>query len=164
MNSTSFKVLLVAWLTGAGALVAGCEPAEPETEAVHKYPAARISPKNTWTIKGDLGDISAAIDGNPSTAAISTEVYANSTLILDLGKTCMFNTILIEHGDEMGFCRRMSVSTSIDGKTYTMRTIGPGNRKTSIIALVTPVLARYVQIKALIPGNNAWSISEIDLQ
>ncbi|MCE5280441.1 MAG: discoidin domain-containing protein [Planctomycetaceae bacterium] len=163
MYSPTLRLLLTAWLSAAALWVAGCD-SEPETEAVAKFPAARISPRNTWTIKGDMGDIAAAIDGNGGTAAVSSALYANSMIVLDLGKTCMFNTVILEHGDEMGYCRRLSVATSIDGKTYTQRMMGPGNRKTTIVSMITPVLARYVQIKAVIPGNAAWSISEIDLQ
>ncbi|MCE5326978.1 MAG: discoidin domain-containing protein [Planctomycetaceae bacterium] len=157
------RLLLTGWLAAAGLLAAGCD-SELESDAVHKYPAARISPKNAWTIKSDLADAAAAIDGNYATAATSSDVYASSTIVLDLGKTCMFNTVVIEHGEELGYCRRLTVATSIDGKTYTQRMTGPGNRKTTIVAIVTPVLARYVQIKAVIPGNRAWSVSEIDLQ
>ena len=150
---------LVIYLAAAAV---GCDG---QYNSSRRFPAAAISPKQTWKASGGLRTPENAIDGRLSTAAQTGHSYANRSIVIDLGKVCMFNTIIIEHGnDEFGYCRRVGIYTSIDGKEYTHRTSLPGTRRVSIFALVTPVLGRYIRLQAVTPGNSSWSIAEVHLR
>lgn len=144
------------------AAVGGCDP---EYNSRTKFPAAAISERVTWKASGGVRAPQSAIDDDLSTAAITSYSYANRVIIIDLGKVCVFNTVIIEHGsDEFGFCRRVGISTSIDGKEYTQQIAGPGTRRVSIFAVIRPVLGRYVRLQAIVPGNRPWSIAEVHLR
>ena len=151
--------VLLVYLSVAGG---GCDS---EYSSRARFPAAAISDRSTWKAGGAVRMPQNAIDGNLSTAAVTGHTYDNRAILIDLGKVCLFNTIIIEHGnDEFGFCRRVGIWTSIDGKKYTHRAALPGTRRVSIFALVTPVLARYIRLQAVVPGNRPWSIAEVHLQ
>jgi len=140
----------------------GCNP---EYDSRTKFPAAAISDRTTWKAGGSVRTPQNAIDGDLSTAAVTGYPYDNRSVVIDLGKVCVFNTIVVEHGsDEFGFCQRVGISTSIDGKEYTHRATVPGTRKVSIFALVTPVLGRYVRLQAIVPGSRPWSLAEVYLR
>ena len=144
------------------AAAGGCDP---EYNSRTKFPAAAISDRSIWKVSGGVRAPQNAIDDDLSTAAVTTHSYANRAIIIDLGKVCVFNTVIIEHGDdEFGFCRRVGISTSIDGQEYTQQAAGPGTRKVSIFALVRPVLGRYVRLQAIVPGSRPWSIAEVHLR
>ncbi len=146
-------------------LLAAAGGCYPDYNSRTKFPAAAISDRNAWTAGGGIRTPASAIDGDLSTAAVSGYSYENKAIVIDLGKVCLFNTIIVEHGnDEFGFCRRVGISTSIDGKEYTHRAAIPGTRKVSIFLLVTPVLARHVRLQAVVPGNRPWSIAEVHLR
>ena len=156
--STGMGILLIYLLAAAG----GCNP---DYDSGTKFPAAAISDRKTWKAGGGVRTPASAIDGNLSTAAVTGYSYENKAIVIDLGKVCLFNMIIVEHGnDEFGFCRRVGIWTSIDGKEYTHRADVPGTRKVSIFALVTPVLARHVRLQAVVAGNRPWSIAEVYLQ
>ena len=143
-------------------LIGGCT-AEYATE--NQFPAARITVRDSWKITGDLTGLGNAIDGDPATAAVSAASYTNAEITLDLGKVCMFNTVIVQHGsDENGFARRVSILTSVDGQEYTLRGASPGNRLVSYFVLVTPVVGRYVRLHVTVPGARPWSVAEIYLQ
>jgi len=121
-----------------------------------------VSPRQEWSISGDLDNIHQAIDGSISTVALSAPQYAGATITIDLGRPCMFNHISILHGpNEHGYCRRVAVETSIDGKTFTERHAAPGNRAVTNISLITPYMARYIRIRAAVPGTEPWCVAEI---
>ena len=144
------------------AMLCGCEVDYSSRE---KFPAAEISPRSSWKVSGTLRGCENAIDSDPATAATTGHSYDNSVIIVDLGKICLFNTVIADHGsDEFGFCRRVAILTSIDGKKYTHRTAISGTRQVSFFNLVTPTLARYVRLQAIVPGNRPWSIAELYLQ
>lgn len=156
--STGMGMLLIYLLAAA----AGCSP---EYDSRTRFPAAAISDKKTWKAGGGIPTPASAIDGDLSTAAVSGYSYENKAIVIDLGKVCLFNTIIVEHGsDQYGFCGRVGISTSIDGKEYTHRAAMLGTRKVSIFLLVTPVLARHVRLQAVVPGNRPWSIAEVYLR
>ena len=129
-------------------------------------PAADVSDKETWSIEGrGVQDPGWAIDGDIGTRARSTEGYRTASLTIDLGKACLFNMVAIEHGDDpIGYADMLTISTSLDGRAYTRRTVAPGNRKRSIVALVTPTLAQYVRIEVERPSYRPWSVAEIQLK
>lgn len=155
--STGMGILLI-YLAAAG----GCKP---EYNSKTRFPAAAISDRSVWKASGGVRMPENAIDGSLSTAAVSGQSYENRAIVIDLSKVCLFNTIIVEHGsDEFGFCRRVGISTSIDGKKYTHRAAVPGTRKVSIFALVTPVLGRYIRLQAVVPGSRPWSIAEVHLR
>lgn len=156
--STGMGILLMYLLAAGG----GCNT---EYDSGTKFPAAAISDRKTWRAGGGIRTPASAIDGDLSTAAVSGYSYENKAIVIDLGKVCLFNTIIIQHGnDGLGFCRRVGISTSLDGKDYTHRAAVPGTRKVSFFVLVTPVLARHVRLQAIVPGNRPWSIAEVHLR
>jgi hypothetical protein len=128
--------------------------------------AISIPAKSRWRATGDLVDISNAADGNVNTFALSRESYENAKLTIDLGKPCVFNTIVLDHGsaNQFGFCRRQAVQISYDGRNYTQVYTGPGTRRITYLNLVTPTLARFVRIVALVPGDRPWSVAEVYFQ
>lgn len=136
---------------------------DPEAQSA----AAGITPRADWTCRGQgVDNPAAAIDGNMESRATTPSVsYRGATLTVDLGGPSLFNMVVIDHGsDPMGFAQRVAVSTSRNGESYTRCAIAPGNRRVTIVCIVTPVLARYVRIEAMQPGTRAWSVAEIQLK
>jgi hypothetical protein len=124
-----------------------------------------ISPKSAWRVYGDLKDAQRTIDGDVGTFAVSADSYENAKLTIDLGKPCVFNTIALDHGtNQNGYCRRMSVGISYDGKSFTQVYSCPGTKRITYISLITPTLARFIRIQAVVPGDRPWAIAEVYLQ
>jgi hypothetical protein len=149
-----------------GALaVSGCTRTAAYSHANKKPPAAAISDPQIWRLGGNLYNLGHAADGSTSTATVSDPAYRNATLTIDLGKPCLFNAIFIDHGPSaMGFCRRVAVLTSLDGKHFSQQHVGPGTRRVTSLCIIKPVLARYIRLQAIIPGDRAWSIGEVYIQ
>lgn len=161
--TSSWKVLLFvsAWLSVA---VCGCVD-QRFHQSRPKPRASAVSKRSNWRIGGDLRDLQNAIDGDFTTAAVSRDDYANATITIDLGKVCLFNTVVIDHGpNELGFCRRVALLTSSDGMTFTHRHIVGGTRRVTIVCFITPTLARYVRLEAVLPGSRPWSVGEVYMQ
>ena len=127
--------------------------------------AARVTARKQWKASGNVVDAAKAIDGRDSTRAVSRQLQEDPQITIDLSQLCFFNMITIEHGsDEHGYARRVAVSTSRDGKQFTHRHSAPGNRRVTYVALIAPVLARYVRISAVGKGSRPWSLAEIRIQ
>lgn len=143
----------------------GCEVTPIYKPTTGGYFGADITPKNTWSARGNLTNPAAAIDENLATAARSNYQYAGAELTIDLKRVCLFQTVIIEHGAaRAGHCRSVDISTSIDGKTFSNRNTSPGTRRVTIVSLPKATLARYVRIKAARPGRSRWAIAEVYLQ
>ena len=157
---------IVMWVALATVLTVsvGCTPGYNEH---NKQAASDIAPRVEWTITGSpsMSNLPLALDGNMSTAATSGSNQSGAWVALDLGRVCLFNTVIVEHGlaDE-GFAGRVAVHTSMDGTNFTYRFTGPGNRGISYFSLVTPVLARYVRLEVSQPGAHVWSLAELNLR
>ena len=125
----------------------------------------RITPRGRWlAVSHDLRDAANALDGDINTAAVSGPSYDGAELTIDLGKPCMFNMVMLEHGpDEFGFCSRLAVLTSDDGVNFRPQTLVSGLRRVTTIILPSPVLARYVRLQAVAMGARPWSIAEVHL-
>jgi len=125
-----------------------------------------VSPPSQWSATGDLRSIAKAIDGNVGTAATASSSTRNgASITIDLGKTCIFNFVAIEHGpNPLGYARQVAVLTSSDGTTFTRRYYGPGKRKVTGLLLTKPVMARYVKLQADVPGARPWSVAEVYFQ
>ena len=147
----------------SAAIVPGC--VENIYDNQGKAQAAMITPRQQWRVEGDVNDPAYAIDGLLSTASTTGYDYDNATVTIDLGKICLFNMVVIDHGEnENGFCRRLAMLTSTNGKTFIRRKIAPGNRRVSIICLISPILARYVRLQAISQGQEPWALAEIHMQ
>jgi len=119
----------------------------------------------TWRAEGSLRNPQLAIDGNLSTAAVSEPLYAGAFLTIDLGKPCLFNMVVLDHGsDEHGHARKVALLTSMDGKSYTRQLVASGTRRVTTLSAITLILARYVRLQAAVPGDQPWSIAEVYLQ
>ena len=161
------------WLPGpfasvllfACVLSGGCAPTIYSDAEVGKT-AASISAKSTWRAFGDFRDPQKAVDGNLDTAATTAASYDNAKLTIDLGKRCLFNMIIIDHGpgNENAFCRRVGVQVSYDGVTFRQVYATSGTRRITYCTLITPTRARYVRLAAIVPGDRPWSIAEVYLQ
>ncbi len=124
--------------------------------------SSSVSPYTAWHVTGELDGVAKAVDDNVSTAAVSKSYYLNHGLTLDLGKPCLFNMVVLDHGsNENGYCRRVGLWTSMDGRNFSYVYAAPGTRRVTTINWVTPVLARYIRIQAIMPGDRPWSIAEI---
>ena len=146
------------------ACLAGCVPTTYQERRSSMGQA--ISPRDIWQKAGDLSDPPNAIDENLSTASISAEGYTSAAFTIDLGKQCLFNIVVLEHGNghEFGYCRKVSVSTSRDGQRFIERAVAAGTRRVTTICMITPELARYVRIRAIEPGQRPWAIAEVHLR
>jgi hypothetical protein len=153
-------------------LLAACAPMGCEMEGFNYdgNRAARgvISSNKEWTIVahgGQFKDIRSAIDNNQASSAVSGRQYGNAAVTLDLGRSCYFNCIAVLHGNHQdGYARQVSLSSSLDGKTYQHQKTVYGTRKVTYILLVQPIRARYIRLTAVRPNVHPWSISEIYLQ
>ena len=129
--------------------------------------SSRISSRAKWTVVGTRGieDAAKALDGDRDTAAVSSASYDKAHITIDLGKVCLFNMVVIDHGpSEYGFCGQVAVLTSLDNSAYTPRQSAAGTRRVSIVSLIKPHLARYVRIRADVEGSRPWSLGEIYLE
>ncbi|HUU23780.1 MAG TPA: discoidin domain-containing protein [Phycisphaerae bacterium] len=159
--NTGFRV---ASLALAGALLGGCV-GSPISGEGRTAPAAAISPRRMWKAYGTLSGAAKAIDGSPSTAAVAGVSQGNTDLTIDLGKACVFNLVRIDHGgDEFGFARRVELSTSLDGESFAKVHETPGTRRATYVCPITPILARYLRLKVLVPGVHPWSVAEVTLR
>lgn len=124
-----------------------------------------ISPRQQWKIDGTLNNPLYAIDGNINTAATIGSPYRNAQLTIDLGKACLFNMVVIEHGaKEFDFTRRITISSSTDGKNFIPQVEVPDLRRVATVLLRHQQLARYIRIQATEEGAATWSIAEIYVQ
>jgi len=124
-----------------------------------------VSNKTNWRLSGDFHDAAKAADGYIGTAASSGD-NPTASIIIDLGKPCMFNTIILDHGpdNEHNFPNRLSVVTSYDGRAWTNVYVVQGTRRITYIPLLTPTLARYIRLQTLVKNDEPWTIAEIYLQ
>jgi hypothetical protein len=124
-----------------------------------------LTPRSMWKAAGPLRDPAKAVDGDSATAAVTEGSYGGAALDIDLGEVCFFNMVAIAHGpDETGFCARVAVETSLDGKDFSRWAEVPGTRRVTFVNLITPVLARYVRLKVVAEGSRPWSVAEVHLQ
>ena len=124
-----------------------------------------VSNKGNWRLSGDFRDVARAADGDIGTAASSGD-NSTASIMIDLGKPCMFNTIILDHGPdhERNFPNRISVVTSYDGRFWTNVYVVQGTRRITYIPLLTPTLARYIRLQTLVKNDEPWTIAEIYLQ
>jgi hypothetical protein len=166
MKELRLKTVLVAVLAGCVLPGSGCGP----TGSLYlhrgaKPPGAAISDPRTWRLSGNIRDVRLAVDGDLSTAAVSPLIHENTSITIDLRKACLFNAVIIHHGSMTdGYCRRVAVLTSLDGRTFTPQFEAPGTPAVTSLPIIKPVLARYVRLKALRQGPGAWSVAEVYLQ
>jgi len=150
-------VALAAWLGGCGP---GSIYSDPRGSVV-----GSVSPRTQWRITGDLKDPQKAADDDVSTVALSHAVYSNAALTIDLGRPCLFNMVVIDHGPNRDGCAgRVAVLTSTDGREYVFRHAAPGSRRVSTLLMLTPVLARYIRLQVLQEGQAPWSVAEVYIQ
>lgn len=149
-------------LTLGGLLLGGCAST---WDHARRAPAAAISPRSSWKARGSVSDAEGAIDGNPTTAAVTGRQYQQAYITIDLGKPCVFNMVAVQHGaDQFGFARRLGLWTSLDGQTFTKIHEVPGTRRITYILPIKPILARYVKLQVVTAGVRPWSVAEIYLQ
>jgi len=153
-------VLAVGLACGAGA--GGCAGSYEHGAA---GPASAVTSRSEWRVSGDLKEIVRAVDGQRGTAALTPNGRRNAQITIDLGQTCLFNMVVVDHGpNEHGFCGRVALLTSLDGRNFTRRTIVQGTRRVTIFSLVTPTLGRHIRLQAIEAGPEPWSIGEIYVQ
>jgi hypothetical protein len=156
-----YKLTLLLALLGFA--IAGCTSAIYEQGA--GAGASAVSHYTAWRISGDLTDLPKAIDNNVATAAHSGNPYVNAAFTIDLGKTCLFNMVAVDQGqDEWGYPHRMAVYTSMDGRNFTFLYACPGSRRVTVMSWARPVLARYVRLQAVTGGDRPWSVAEVYIQ
>lgn len=145
--------------------ILGCDAAPIYTDSSPRSAIGSVPDRAKWTARGSLKDASNAVDGNISTLAVAPEGAVNSTLTIDMGRPGLLNMVVIDHGrNEFGFARRLVVSTSLDGAQFTQRHAGPGTRRVTTMMLITPVLARYVRMDVLVPGDRPFTVAEVYMQ
>jgi len=120
-----------------------------------------VSPRSQWTVTGAVKDSNFACDGKIETVAVGPN-RAQGSVTIDLGKTCYFNFIVIDHGaDQQAYPHRAEIATSTDGRNFSTQISGPGTRRVSNFLLRKAVLARYVRITAVKPGAKPWTLAEV---
>ena len=142
---------------------ASCGPAPLYNEGSRGGTSA-ISPRSSWTARGTVDNPAAAIDGHFTTVAQAPAGGGPARLVIDLGKPCLFNTVVLEHGmDEMAFGRQVQLAVSLEGGPSRLATITTGQRRVTVISLISPVLARQIELTAA-PGSQGWSVAELYLK
>ncbi len=130
--------------------------------------AAKITPRSKWIATGNLGDPSKAIDGKIGTITVVGDPRRPADLIIDVGKVCTFNMIVIDHGtQEMGVSRWLGIATSSTKKPddFTRDSyVAVGTRRITTVVLQRTVLARYVRLRVIRQGANPWAVAEVHLQ
>jgi len=146
-------------------VLVGCEGAPIYTEGDRRWAIGQVPDRSLWEAHGTMASAGQAIDGNIHTAAVAGEADRSASLVVDLGKPGTLNMVVVDHGrNEFGFARQVEVHTSLDGKRFTRRLVGLGTRRVSTFLLISPVLARYVRLDAVVVGDRPWSLAEIHLQ
>jgi hypothetical protein len=154
-----------AWVLAVGAMASCVGCVGPIYNRSAMGAVANVSTYTTWTITGDLNNLRAAIDDNVATAATSNSYYTSAYFTIDLGRPCVFNTVIVDHGmNRDGYPRRMSAEISMDGRNFQYQYSVPGTRRVTIMNWVTPVMARYIRVRAVAPGNQPWSVAEVYVQ
>lgn len=145
---------------------AGCDPKFDQNGP--RAQEGAISSCDKWKVTGSgktFSNLRFAHDNNTMTVCKSAKYYRKASLVIDLQRPCLFNTIAIVHGpDEFGYTRRLDVAISNDGKKYHKIYEGVGTRKVTYINILSPVSARYVKLTAKRPGHRPWSIAEVYFQ
>jgi hypothetical protein len=163
-RSARLQGIILVLTSGLAGLAPGCAQS-PIYDPAENHPIGNVSQRHLWRLGGDLKDPAKAADGDLATAATDPQRRANATLTIDLGKPCVFNLVIVDHGlNQYGFCRRMVVLTSMDGQTFTQRHAVPGTRRVTAAMLPEFVLARYIRLQAATPGDRPWSIAEVYIQ
>jgi hypothetical protein len=73
--------------------------------------------------------------------------------------------VIVDHGrEDMAFAQQVGMMTSLDGRTFVRRYTGVGTRRVTTFCLMTPVLARYVRLEVLVPGDKPWAVAEVYVQ
>jgi F5/8 type C domain-containing protein len=111
-----------------------------------------------------LSNLTAAIDQDPNTRAISTGTdYAGSSVVLDLGGSYTIKKVVQVHEpNDRDFPGRYTIEVSEDGRNWRMAFEGQGEEGRSR-ATFEPVRARYVRITATASRDrrHPWSFSKI---
>ena len=159
MRLQIFVYAVVAWLV---CLPLGCVGRVYDQDGPKVLPNS-ISLRNRWKASGDLTKPALAIDGNIATAAVTAHnPYDNAAITIDLGKACVFNLIVVDHGSsEFGYCRKVTAYVSVDNRRFDPVYVGSGSRRFTNICLMKPALARYVRLQATVPGTRPWSVAEV---
>lgn len=147
----------------AALMLSGCKPAYQQKPL--DFAREAITPKSRWKISGNAPKAGRAIDNNLGTAAVDQRPQSGDSLIVDFGRPCMFNMVVVEHGpNPHGYARRLELSTGTDGKRFTTQKTVYGTREVTTVLLIRPTLARYIRLKILQPGPKSWSVGEIYIQ
>ena len=145
--------------------VCGCASSSPVYRQGEGLLPSAITAKDRWTITGTLPNIQSAIDDDLTTAAMSNRPRAGDSVTIDLAKPCLMQTLIVEHGaGENGYAHMVQVATSTDGVRFDVQYETLGTRQVTLILLPTPVLARFIRIRAIKPGRQPWSVAEIYVQ
>jgi hypothetical protein len=166
MKESWLKTLLASVLVGSILLGSGCGP-NPNLylHRGSKPTGAAITDPRTWRLSGNIRNVALAVDGDRSTAAVSALVNKSTAITIDLQKACLFNAVFIHHGSMTdGYCGRVAVLTSLDGRIFTPQLEVPGTPEVTSLLIMKPVLARYVRLKPIRQGPRAWSVAEVYLQ
>ena len=117
---------------------------------------------NSWAVSSNFGDAKVINDGSVGTCLVTPNTNDSAYIVVDMGKRCLFNQVIIDHGsNELGCARRVAVYTSLDGREYTQQYVASGTRRVTYLNLITPVLARFIRVQVVQHGDRPWSISEI---
>ncbi len=164
MNQKTPSLFIVSILLLLGSLSPGCKDTATQ-QTLGPTPIAALGDPKAWKVSGELENTGAAVDGRIDTAATSAPSGLGASLTIDLGKTSLFNMVVIEHGpNPEGYARRVSVFTSVDGQKFTLLHTSPGTRRRTYLSVLTPVLARYVKLQAIIEEGRPWSVAEVYFQ
>lgn len=154
------------WAIGLLGLLAlgGCIP--EIWQDPHGPGMAAVSDRRTWHATSvGIANPQRAIDGDLTTYAITGTSYQDAKLTIDLGKSCLFNLVTIDHGtDQTGCCRRVAVLTSMNGRDFVYRYAVDDTQRIAALFLPSPVLARYVRIQVILQSDKPWAIAEVYLQ
>ncbi len=161
----NLKQMLFLHLILLAILASGCDSGPIYQQNTSHNSKGNISRKAIWTAAGAMLSPANAIDDNIATASLSSASVSRPALMVDLGKACLFNMVVIDHGSNQAqFPNRIALHTSMDGDKFIYQSSTYGTRRVSIVSLYSPVLARYIRLEGIGSGSRAWAIAEVYLQ
>jgi hypothetical protein len=165
MNSYRFYLQILCVAAAVWAVGCGAGPIYSDNDSAGGFGAMSVTPRRQWSAVGNLNAPQSAIDGQSDTIARAPHNAAGFEIVIDLGEPCVFQTVILDHGDaEMGFCGQVEFSSSADGRSYAPQYRTVGTRRVTILLLPEPVLTQFVRLRCTRTGPQPWALAEIYFQ
>jgi hypothetical protein len=137
-------------------------PSMLESNVTH---ATHVLDRNLWQIHTSLANRDALTDGDPTTAAISTDDPRESEWILiDLGSVQRIRMVEQSHPPDGGHPPRFRIDTAdARGFPYQLQYVGAGTPGQTIAMFPRAVNVRFVRITVIENTSHPWLVTELGI-